>query len=213
MSAQVSLPSTEPDRRDRILQAAERAFATLGFHAARMQDVANEARMSAGNLYRYFTSKDAIVSGLVQRDQSALSADFRRLAASGDLLSEVERMLRYHLVQSPAERVQLILEIWAEAARNPGIREFCTGLEVRTRDELAALVACRAGPGIDAAFVARLMETLCAGLFKQRGTDPAFDPDREIAMALAVFRAALDGRLALDPVFQDHVSQDQEPSR
>jgi TetR/AcrR family transcriptional repressor of uid operon len=41
-------PSSEREssRRTRVLAAAERAFARQGFHAATMQDVAAEARMS-----------------------------------------------------------------------------------------------------------------------------------------------------------------------
>ena len=66
-----SLPAgrrtADPERRERILEAAERAFVRHGFHAATMQHVADEAGMSAGNLYRYFPSKEAIVEGLCAR--------------------------------------------------------------------------------------------------------------------------------------------------
>ncbi|OYX58321.1 MAG: hypothetical protein B7Y93_01850 [Micrococcales bacterium 32-70-13] len=44
---------TPSERQTRILDAAERVFARAGFHAATMQDVAAEAGMSPGNLYRY----------------------------------------------------------------------------------------------------------------------------------------------------------------
>ena len=40
-----------------------------GFHRTTMQDVAREAGMSAGNLYRYFASKEALVSGMIERDR------------------------------------------------------------------------------------------------------------------------------------------------
>jgi TetR/AcrR family transcriptional repressor of uid operon len=51
------VPASSPEsvlseRHIRILDAAERVFARAGFHAATMQDVAAEAGMSPGNLYR-----------------------------------------------------------------------------------------------------------------------------------------------------------------
>ena len=64
------------DRRSRILDAAERCFVRSGFHRTTMQDVAAEAGMSPGNLYRYFPSKDAIVIGLTERDRSDVAKDF-----------------------------------------------------------------------------------------------------------------------------------------
>ena len=43
------------ERHIRILDAAERGFARAGFHAATMQDVAADASMSPGKLYRYLS--------------------------------------------------------------------------------------------------------------------------------------------------------------
>lgn len=200
MSGQIVVEApaeTEPDRHDRILTAAEGAFAKHGFRGARMQDVASEAGMSAGNLYRYFTSKDAIVSGLVARDQAAMSEDFRRLASSDDLLGQVDALLRRHFDETPREHAQFILEIWAEAARNPIIGDLCSRVDSRVRDQLSALLASSADvhPGADVDFAARLMATLFAGLFKRRATDAAFRADTEIAMVMGVFKAALAGSL------------------
>src|ERR671912_2252537 len=69
-------PDGAPDRRARILDAAEHCFVRSGFHRTTMQDVAAEAGMSPGNLYRYFPSKDAIVAGLSERDRSRVAQDF-----------------------------------------------------------------------------------------------------------------------------------------
>ena len=73
-----SLPAgrrpADAGRRKRILEAAERAFVRHGFHATTMQHVADELGMSAGNLYRYFPSKEAIVEGLCAVDQAGAPA-------------------------------------------------------------------------------------------------------------------------------------------
>ena len=56
----------QAERRARILDAAERCFVRSGFHRTTMQDVAAEAKMSPGNLYRYFPSKDSIAAGCAE---------------------------------------------------------------------------------------------------------------------------------------------------
>jgi AcrR family transcriptional regulator len=195
-----SVSDAEADRRDLILTAAERAFARHGFHGANMQTVAAEAQMSAGNLYRYFKSKEAIVSGLTARDQAALASDFQELASTPDLLAGLGRMLRKHLVDEPVWRSQLLIEIWAEAARNPSIATMCAAIDDDVENHLSALIvaAQAASPhlrGGHPGFVVRLMDTVVAGLFKRRATEPDFDGDAEIALALGAFRAALDGSL------------------
>ena len=112
---------TEPtlsERHIRILDAAEHVFARAGFHTATMQDVAAEAGMSPGNLYRYFNSKDAIIAGMAERDRSTIAADFAALCPSrGPLLDQLEELGRKHLVLQPREKAVIALQIWAEAAR------------------------------------------------------------------------------------------------
>src|SRR5208282_820225 len=91
-------------RRDHIATAAERAFVRHGFHAATMQQVAEEAGMSAGNLYRYFPSKEALVEGICLLDQRDRGAAFHALAASGDVLGMLEAMLRNNLLNKPRHK-------------------------------------------------------------------------------------------------------------
>ncbi|MFF2087011.1 TetR/AcrR family transcriptional regulator [Nocardia sp. NPDC058176] len=54
-------------RREQILEAALRCFARKGFHETSMQDVFTESGLSAGAVYRYFTSKDEIIGALLGR--------------------------------------------------------------------------------------------------------------------------------------------------
>lgn len=49
-----------PDRRDIILRAAAKAFSENGYHAVRLDDIAEAAGMSAPALYRHFPNKYAL---------------------------------------------------------------------------------------------------------------------------------------------------------
>src|SRR5277367_4258134 len=127
MSSRMSLTAAsagrrtaEADRRERILEGAEHAFVRHGFHAATMQHVADELGMSPGNLYRYFPSKEAIVEGLCAVDQAERARAFAELMADkGDIMEAMCAALRRHVLEKSPEKARLIVEIWAEAGRNP----------------------------------------------------------------------------------------------
>jgi TetR/AcrR family transcriptional regulator, repressor for uid operon len=190
--------SRDPNRRGHILAAAERAFVRHGFHAATMHHVAAEAEMSPGNLYRYFRSKEAIVAGLCARDLAALADDFAALTRADDTLAAIERMLRKQLVAESRERFQLIVEIWAEATRNPHIAAICATFDAHVQGGLTAVIDSAkrnglASPGIDTAFAVRAMSTIGIGLFKRRAHETDFDGENELALALGLISAVLSG--------------------
>jgi TetR/AcrR family transcriptional repressor of uid operon len=197
--------ATQAERRNLILDAAERCFVRTGFHRTTMQDVAAEAGMSAGNLYRYFPSKEAIVSGLSERDRDELAADFARISTAEDFLVAFEAMGRKHLIEDPREKAILVMEIWSEATRNPAISTQCGDFECEARRHMRTVFgeAQRTGaiaPQIDVDMAARMMLTYADGLFKRRALEPAFDGERELAIALALFKAIFAGAVpALSP--------------
>jgi len=53
--------------REAILIAAERVFGRLGFHDAKMADIAAEAGVAAGTLYNYFKNKDQVFESILAR--------------------------------------------------------------------------------------------------------------------------------------------------
>lgn len=62
--------------RESIREAARVVFARKGYRAATVADIAAEGRLSAGNVYRYFASKDALFYDVVD---GAWVARFRAL--------------------------------------------------------------------------------------------------------------------------------------
>lgn len=55
-------------RRQQILDAAAECFRKSGFHGASMSEIAKSFGMSAGHIYNYFESKEAIIEAMVKRD-------------------------------------------------------------------------------------------------------------------------------------------------
>ena len=53
-------------RRVLLMEAAVRTFARLGFAGTRMDDVAEEAGVAKGLLYRHFPSKEALFQAIMQ---------------------------------------------------------------------------------------------------------------------------------------------------
>ncbi len=169
------------ERRTRILDAAESVFARAGFHAATMQDVAAEAGMSPGNLYRYFASKDAIIAAMAERDRQQIAADFAALdAANGPVLDQLEALGRRHLVEEPRERAILCIQIWAEAARNPEMARMCAAIDGTVVGGLAEAIAGAKANGelpadLDEARFLQAIFMMADGFFCRRATDPGFD--------------------------------------
>ncbi len=173
-------PAAGQDRKDRILDAAERCFVRTGFHRATMQDVAAECGMSPGNLYRYFASKDDIVSGLAERDRERFMRDMERLKSAADPRSTFIAMGRMHLVEEPREKAILMMELWAEGARNPRIGAICGSMDAICKGILVEFIQhWRRMEGIKSPMaaeeVAELMLLLGDGIYRRRAGSPDFN--------------------------------------
>src|ERR1700722_8181494 len=64
-----------PRLSERMLEAAGRLFGTRRFHEVRMEDIAAEAEVGKGTLYRYFADKEELYLGLLDR----ASCQYRKL--------------------------------------------------------------------------------------------------------------------------------------
>jgi TetR/AcrR family transcriptional regulator, repressor for uid operon len=194
-------PNGDSERHARIVEAAQRAFVKLGFHAATMQNVAEEAGMSAGNLYRYFPSKEALVEGLCFHDHDERAENFLALASRTDVVEAFVTTLRENVFGAPREKAQLIVEIWAEASRNPRVAQISRDFDAATFEGLCMLLTEAKSKGavaanVDVEFVARTMMNLVAGIFKRLAIEAEFEREREAGYAITVLRGLLNGALA-----------------
>jgi AcrR family transcriptional regulator len=98
----VPLVKTKPeDTRARIIETAEALFRRLGFAKTAVADIAAELGMSPANVYRFFSSKNAIVQAICQRclgelEQKAWAVARSRAPAGQRLEKLVLEILSYH---------------------------------------------------------------------------------------------------------------------
>ena len=86
-------PDVSQERKQQITQAAQKVFSRLGFHQARMSDIAEESGLSKGTLYLYFDSKDEIIINLLD---NLFEPEFQDLKSLVDLdLPAPERIRKY----------------------------------------------------------------------------------------------------------------------
>src|SRR5260370_7326795 len=85
-------------RRLEILRAAARAFRRLGLSAIGMREIAEEADLSPGNLYYYFSGKDEILLFCQERTLERLLAAVKEArAAAGACPGRLRAVMSAHL--------------------------------------------------------------------------------------------------------------------
>lgn len=184
------------DRRTEILEAAQQCFARSGFHQTSMQEICAEARMSPGNLYRYFSSKEAIIAGICERDRAEVARDFAAVQAAPDFFAGLAALARYHLVERPAAEVALCAEIMAESRRNPEIARLFQAVEQDVKARLVAMLRGAAERGeilrdLDLENAATALMAMADGISWRRAVDPGFDPEKTLPMFLHMVHCLL----------------------
>ncbi|WP_326687848.1 MULTISPECIES: TetR family transcriptional regulator [unclassified Streptomyces] len=118
-----------PDRRDRLRDAAVEVLAEAGGRGLTHRAVDAAAGVPPGTAKNYFPTRDALLHGVAQRCVEEYRATGERLAAAGPPPSEragLEALLAALLanVAGPGRsRLLAYLELQAEAARRPWLSE------------------------------------------------------------------------------------------
>ncbi|WP_342240737.1 TetR/AcrR family transcriptional regulator [Inquilinus sp. OTU3971] len=191
------LLSRREEKRRRILEAAADCFARRGFHGTGMAEICEAAGMSAGNLYRYFRNKEAMIAALVDAEREETSALFRAVEDTDDPLAAITTLLESFLtLTTDAAGHRLWLEILSEGARNPQIQAVLDRSDAEIRPALAHLIgratACgQADPGLDPDSAAIWLLMLIDGFSARVATDPDFDIAAGIAALPEMVRRLL----------------------
>jgi AcrR family transcriptional regulator len=141
MTGSMARATADIDPREAILALARSAFAEKGFDGASMQDLARAAGMSAGNFYRYFPSKAAIVQAIVARETAMIGAGFAMIAASSAPLAAIHQLIRDRVLGDDARDCAVWAEIVAAAHRQPEIAQTIHAMEQEVIRLLTGLFA------------------------------------------------------------------------
>lgn len=127
MSIPPSLPesSRAEARKAQVLEAASECFRHNGFHGTSMAQISKAAGMSVGHIYHYFENKEAIIAAIVERDLlnlMTITDRIRRSGHGGDVLKAMVEDVDASVADTTNDaNAALMLEIVAEAARNPAV--------------------------------------------------------------------------------------------
>lgn len=115
---------TEETRR-RLLKAAEKVFAKVGFEAARLEDIAKEAGHTRGAFYAHFTRKEDLFFALLE---GKAYEHLRTIQAMVDEYPEGNERIRkfrdyYSSLAANPNWSMLMLEFKLFAARHPKLRD------------------------------------------------------------------------------------------
>jgi len=125
-------------RRDELIAAAVRAFARNGYHGCRISDIAEEAGVSHGLVYHYFSSKEQILETIFRDNWGVVAVAIGEIASTsnGSAIDEVRKIvsLMLHSWRRDPEVVRVLVR---EIARSPQLQErigdFQPGFDALTR--------------------------------------------------------------------------------
>src|SRR5258706_4129533 len=152
-----AVPDHSEERRRQILRAAVTCFARRGFHPTTMNDISVEAQISVGLIYRYFESKDAVITFMASEHLDDLRCVLEQARRAPTLFEALELVSIRHCEEQPEHlHVAFVADLFAEAARNEQVRVLVRDVTQFFIDSVTDLIAASAeAPNVAAGIVPR----------------------------------------------------------
>jgi AcrR family transcriptional regulator len=186
-------------QRERILEAARLCFVKHGLHGASIADIAEEAGMSAGLMYRYFENKNAIIKAIVHRQLESGRKSLEEITSPDHFVQGIlKAMERWRSGDADQMSAPLFLEISAQATRDPEIAAIVEDADMLLRNHLRDAIhrsaASKAVFQDDARAKSRmvLLLSLVEGLAVRSCREPDLDHE-SLRNALTKFIAGIQG--------------------
>ncbi len=188
--ARLADPELAERRRRQIMDAAITCFRRRGFHQATMAEICAEASVSAGALYRYFSSKADIIGAIAEDKRGDNDQAFLRAAEEQGFVPAICLAARGFFEKFAEGDGSLIADIFSEAIRDDAVSEPLRKSDAQSVQVfMRAVEAAQQRGEIDAALDPEVVtDTLFAAL-EGIGLRRAFRRDIHTEAAVSQFRA------------------------
>ena len=167
----VAATDSQRDRRARILRTATEMLESREYERIQIREIADEAGVALGTLYRYFPSKEQLFANVLLEWSSSFESRVSRRSAEGG---------------SDAERLKYALRRSVRAfERNPNFFRLITALEIVGDPHVL---------GPYATYSERIEQALAATLVDVRPDDAAVITTTALALLSTLLRAWSHGR-------------------
>jgi TetR/AcrR family fatty acid metabolism transcriptional regulator len=109
----------QEEKRNQILEAAVRVFATKGYHTSRVGDIAKEAGVAHGLLYHYFSSKEEVLQTIFRDNWSRLVVAFEAIDEGDEPPRKQLAAIAKILLRTWRYGPELVTVMIREVARSP----------------------------------------------------------------------------------------------
>ncbi|KAA1164797.1 TetR/AcrR family transcriptional regulator [Pseudoalteromonas fuliginea] len=135
-------PAIALARREQILAAAAECFRRKGYHGAGMAEISKTAGMSAGHIYNYFESKEAIIESIIEKDMEEMFSIFQKFEDHpGDVLAALLDGLNIGVQRHMDTGSCVIdLDMMAEAGRNMKVATLLRENDIQARGRMRQLL-------------------------------------------------------------------------
>ncbi|QQM66498.1 TetR/AcrR family transcriptional regulator [Pseudoalteromonas sp. LC2018020214] len=135
-------PAIALARREQILKAAAECFRRKGYHGAGMAEISKTAGMSAGHIYNYFESKEAIIESIIEKDMEEMFSIFQKFEDHpGDVLAALLDGLNIGVQRHMDTGSCVIdLDMMAEAGRNIKVATLLRETDIQARGRMRQLL-------------------------------------------------------------------------
>ena len=122
----------EDVRRRQILDAARKCFIEKGYFPTRMEDIAEEAKLSKGGIYFHFESKRQIFEALVRQEYEESAAFMGAMSKTGGNYQDLIANLARHYIEffrTRPDYPRFFMVMGEMAGRDPSVREMLAQLQ------------------------------------------------------------------------------------